>query len=51
VFAVDDSGVFMNTKTTLGDSKIEKMISNTYKVANVKESTPVEECNALHKNE
>lgn len=41
----------MNTKTTLGDAKIEKMVSNTYKIANVKESTPVSECNALHKNE
>lgn len=51
VYAIDDSGVFINTKTTLGNSKIEKMIVNTYKIANVDESTPQVECNAVHKSE
>lgn len=41
----------MNAKTYLGNNKIEKMISNIYKVANVNESTPFIECNALHPNE
>jgi hypothetical protein len=51
IYAIDDSGVFMNTKTTLGNSKIEKMITNTYKIANINESTPITECNALYKND
>lgn len=41
----------MNTKTTLGNAKIEKMVTNTYKIANINESTPFTECNALHKSE
>jgi hypothetical protein len=51
VRAVDDSGVFINTKTVLGDAKIEKMTSNIYKVANIDESTPLADCNALHAGE
>ena len=51
VYTIDDSGAIMNFKTTLGDAKIEKMISNTYKVANINESTPFSECNEIHKNQ
>lgn len=51
LLAIDDSGVFMNAKTTLGDAKIEKMVSNIYKVANVNEATPFTECNQLNKGE
>ena len=51
IYSIDDSGVFMNTKTALGDNKVEKMIINTYKIANINESTPISECNALFKNE
>lgn len=36
VYSIDDSGVFINTKTTAGTPKIQEMIENTYKIANVK---------------
>jgi O-palmitoleoyl-L-serine hydrolase len=48
VYSIADSGVFMNFKNYWGDPKIEKEISNIYKVANTDESTPVAGCNAAH---
>ena len=51
MYSIPDSGVFLNFKTHLGDDKIQKQISNIYKVANTEESTPLTECNQLHKGE
>lgn len=51
VRAVDDSGVFLNVKTALGDAKIEKFVCNVFKLANIDEKTPLAACNALHSGE
>jgi hypothetical protein len=39
----------MNFKTHLGDEKLQKMVENIYKVANVKENTPLTECNLINR--
>lgn len=51
VYSIPDSGVFLNFKTHTGNSHIEKLIYNIYKVANTKESTPIPQCNAAYPGE
>jgi hypothetical protein len=51
IYSIDDSGVFLNIKSILGNSKIEKQLANTYAVANVNEATPFSDCNTLNKGE
>ena len=51
VWSIADSGVFMNFKTHTDNVHIEKLIQNAYKVANIKESTPIPECNQAYQGE
>ncbi len=48
VYAIPDSGLFVNAKSTVtGTLKIQSAIENLLKVANVNEKTPNQKCNEV----